>query len=71
MPPKLRILECHGSHCLPPWGTLGLWGVGRVGSEGQCGVFTGLGQDGEEQHGKCHQLVTPNLFASPSLTALV
>lgn len=46
-----------------------MWG--RVGSRGECGVFTGLGWGEEEQYGKCYQLATPNLFSpSSSLTEL-
>ena len=31
LPPQLRVLEYYGSHLLPPWGTLGLRGVGKHG----------------------------------------
>lgn len=31
LPPQLRVLEYYGSHLLPPWETLGLWGLGKHG----------------------------------------
>lgn len=39
---------------------------GGVGSQGENAVFTGLGQDEEEQHGKCYQLLIANLFSTSS-----
>lgn len=69
LPPKLRVLEYYGSHQLPLWETLGLLGVGKCGEWGESGVFTGLGQDEEEQHGKCYQSLTQNLFSTSSSLA--
>lgn len=39
---------------------------GGVGSQSENAVFTGLGQDEEEQHGKCYQLLIANLFSTSS-----